>query len=360
MKKIFLVLAALATMAAVSCVKDEQNPDALVPEPEPEVVVDYSKLTFNEFYAVAEEDADKFVELYNAGDVDIDLKDVYIMREEDTETWRGLSGEVVKAKSVFLIKGAKGTTERGLKKGLSGKQNLHLELFAPDGTSLDVFQRGEKGSGWGQDLYADAKPDGSWSRIPDGNGVWKVTTPTENQKNATTGTDDPSIVQEGYVPEPEGKVVFNELNGNGDDNQKYWELYNQTDKEVSLEGYVIIKDEKDDEPAWTGGAEDKILAKGYFTIVGAKGTTPDGFQGGFSAGKSVIVELLDAEGNLLDTFQRGELTEAYPGWGDMDPMPKNKNCSFSRVPDGYGDFVYAAPTLGAANGEKVGDIEQTM
>ena len=36
MKKIFLVLAALATMAAVSCVKDELNPDALV-KPEPPV-----------------------------------------------------------------------------------------------------------------------------------------------------------------------------------------------------------------------------------------------------------------------------------------------------------------------------------
>ena len=36
MKKIFLALAALASMAAVSCVKDEQNPNALVPEPEPE------------------------------------------------------------------------------------------------------------------------------------------------------------------------------------------------------------------------------------------------------------------------------------------------------------------------------------
>ena len=40
MKKIFLALAAFAAMTAVSCVKDEQNPDALVPEPEPEVVYD--------------------------------------------------------------------------------------------------------------------------------------------------------------------------------------------------------------------------------------------------------------------------------------------------------------------------------
>ena len=36
MRKIFLAFAALATMAAVSCVKDELNPDALV-KPEPPV-----------------------------------------------------------------------------------------------------------------------------------------------------------------------------------------------------------------------------------------------------------------------------------------------------------------------------------
>ena len=35
MKKIFLALAALAAMTAVSCVKDEQNPNALVPEVKP-------------------------------------------------------------------------------------------------------------------------------------------------------------------------------------------------------------------------------------------------------------------------------------------------------------------------------------
>lgn len=361
MKKIFLAFAALATMAAVSCVKDEMNPNALIPEPEPEVVYDYSKLTFNEFYAIADQDADKFVEIYNRSDEEISLEGVYIIREEDAETWRGIKGEVVPANGIFVIKGAKGSTDRGLIKGLSGKQNLHLELFAPDGTSLDVFQRGEKGNGWGNDIE-EGKPSGSWSRIPDGIGTWKVTEATEGLANATEGTDDATIVQNVIEEEttPEATVVLNELNGNGEDNKKYWELYNLSNEEVSLEGYTIIKDEKDDEPAWTGGADDKIAAKGYFTIVGAKGTTPDGFQGGFSAGKSVIVELFDAEGKLLDTFQRGKLTEEYPGWGDMDPMTKNEDASFSRVPDGTGAFVYAAPTLGAANGAKTGDIEQTM
>ena len=48
MKRIFIAFAAIAAMSAVSCVKDEMNPEALVPEKEPEVVYDYSKLVLNE------------------------------------------------------------------------------------------------------------------------------------------------------------------------------------------------------------------------------------------------------------------------------------------------------------------------
>ena len=44
MKKIFLALAALAAMTAVSCVKDEKNPNALVPEVKP---VKYTDLLLN-------------------------------------------------------------------------------------------------------------------------------------------------------------------------------------------------------------------------------------------------------------------------------------------------------------------------
>lgn len=357
MKKIFIMLSAIASMLAVSCVQDELNPDALVPEEEPEVVVDYTKLVLNELSG-AGEDADKFFELYNNGDQDIDLEGVTINKDEEL-SWTGVKGQVVPAKGCFAIVGAKNSTADGFSSGFSAKKSVIVELYAPDGTRLDVFQRGEKGSEWGAQSLDEN--EGSWSRIPDGTGAFMIT-PTATAGAANNGegaTEDPALVANEGAPESAATVVLNELNGNGEDNEKYWELYNLSDAEISLEGYTIVKDE-DADPAWTGGAEDKIPAKGYFTIVGAKGTTPDGFSGGFSAGKSVIVELFDAEGKLLDTFQRGELTEEYPGWGDMDPMAKNKEASFSRVPDGTGAFVYAAPTLGTANGAKTGDIEQTM
>ena len=37
----------------------------------------------------------------------------------------------------------------------------------------------------------------------------------------------------------------------------------------------------------------------------------------------------------------------------------DKTSSFSRVPNGTGEFAWAAPTKGAANGDKVADLEHT-
>ena len=340
MKKIFLALAAFATMAAVSCVKDEQNPDALVPAPEPEVVYDYSKLVLNELSG-AGEDNEKFWELYNTGDQEIDLAGVTINKDEEL-AWTGVKGQKIPAKGFFAIVGAKGTTADGFKSGFSAKKSVIVELYAPDGTKLDTFQRGEKGSAWGDQGLDNNK--GSWSRIPDGTGAFMITPEaTPGVANNDSGaTADPDLVGNGdvVVPEPEPSIVLNELYGAGEDNEKFFELYNPGSKEVSLKGYTINKDE---ELCWTGG-DIKIAAKGFYLILGAKGTTETGFSSGFSAKKTVIVELFDAEGKKIDTFQRGD---KGAGWGDS---AENNKGSWSRIPDGTGAFkITPNVTGGAAN-----------
>ena len=78
-----------------------------------------------------------------------------------------------------------------------------------------------------------------------------------------------------------------------------------------------------------------------------------GFNAGLSAKKGVKVELVDASGKVVDKFVRG--TDADPF--EEEPLSENKEASYSRVPDGTGDWAYAAPTLSTANGEKTGDIE---
>ena len=154
---------------------------------------DWSKLKLNEVYG-AGADEEKFFELYNGGDFAIKLTGVTINKDEEL-TWTGIDGEVVPAKGFFAIVGGKGTTPRGFSSGFSAKKSVLIELFDNKGNKIDQFQRGEKGDDgtWGASL---SNNKGSWSRIPDGTGKWKMTaTFTPGEANSTDGTDDPDVKQ---------------------------------------------------------------------------------------------------------------------------------------------------------------------
>lgn len=164
-------------------------------------------------------------------------------------------------------------------------------------------------------------------------------------------------------------IVLNEIDGQN----KFIELYNVTDAEVSLEGVQIVKYDSSKEGGksvtWTGAKGMKLAAKGFIYIESTDLANPDEdgdenyvyqsdnhiFNGGLSPKKNVKIELLDPKDNVLDTFIRGE---EGAGWNQVKGYNNNKEASFSRVPDG-GEWAYAAPTKGTANGEKTGDIEQT-
>ena len=165
-------------------------------------------------------------------------------------------------------------------------------------------------------------------------------------------------------------VVLNELSGA----DKFIELYNTTDKEISLEGLSLVKYDASKDggksTTWTGKAGMKIAAKGYVVLESsdladeAEGGDPNYayesanhvFKGGLSGKKNLKIELVDEQENVLDAFARGE---EGAGWNQVSGFNNDKKHTFSRVPDGTGEFVYADPTKGAANGAKVADIEQT-
>ena len=154
---------------------------------------DFTKLVLNELYGAADNDAEKFIELYNNGDDPIKLKDVVIKKDEG-EAWKGLDGEVIMGHSFFTIVGAKGTTERGISSGFSSKKSVLIELYDPNNNLIDKFQRGEKEDAWGNQSLA--KVSGSWSRCPNGTGKFMITdVPTLGEKNPDTGTEDPTVVQ---------------------------------------------------------------------------------------------------------------------------------------------------------------------
>ena len=165
-------------------------------------------------------------------------------------------------------------------------------------------------------------------------------------------------------------VVLNELSGA----DKFIELYNTTDQAISLEGLCLVKYDSSKDggksTTWTGKAGMTIAAKSYVVLESSDLSDPveDGdpnyayesanhvFKGGLSGKKNVKIELQDAKENVLDTFVRGE---EGAGWNQVGNFTNNKQNTFSRVPNGTGEWAYAAPTKGAANGEKTGEIEQT-
>lgn len=164
-------------------------------------------------------------------------------------------------------------------------------------------------------------------------------------------------------------LVLNELSGA----DKFIELYNATDKEISLEGVYLVKHDKSKDggksTTWTGKAGMKIAAKGYVVLESSDLSDPaeDGdpnyayesenhvFKGGLSGKKNVFIELYDAKDNKLSEFKRGD---EGAGWNQVSGFNNDKKHTFSRCPDGTGDWAYADPTKGKANGAKVADIEQ--
>lgn len=149
---------------------------------------DWSKLKLNEVYG-AGADNEKFFELYNGSDFPIKLTGVNISKDEEN-CWTGIDGEVVPAHGFFAIIGAKGTTPRGFSSGFSAKKSVIVEIFAPDGTKLDTFQRGNKDDQgkWGTSI---TNYSGSWSRVPNGTGKWMRTdTFTPGAANSTSATED--------------------------------------------------------------------------------------------------------------------------------------------------------------------------
>ena len=163
-------------------------------------------------------------------------------------------------------------------------------------------------------------------------------------------------------------IVLNELSGA----DKFIELYNTTDKELSLEGVYLVKYDSSKDggksTTWTGAAGMKIAAKGYVVLESSDLSDPaeDGdpnyayesanhvFKGGLSGKKNLKIELVDAQENVLDAFARGE---EGAGWNQVSGFNNDKKHTFSRVPDGTGEWAYADPTKGAANGAKVAEIE---
>ena len=310
----------------------------------PAPLADYSKLKINEVSGVGN-DNDKFYELINIGDVDIPLAGCKIYYDNDPfstssstppVTWTGCDDQVIKAGGLMSLIGR--NTLCSFTTGLTAQRDIRVTLKDPNGNLIDEFIRA-------QDAGNYAITDKSFSRIPDGTGLFYFTDPTPDVLNGTSAA---GLIE---VPATQENLVINEVDGNG----KFVEIYNRGTESVSLEGLTLVKNESG--TWWTGGADVTLAAGGFYTVAqsgGASGANEYTGASGISAKQNVKFELKNTDGTVIDTFARTN----GGNWSDSvtPDYSSGTQYSFSRCPDGIGSFQLAVPSCNATNGASAGDI----
>jgi hypothetical protein len=156
------------------------------------------------------------------------------------------------------------------------------------------------------------------------------------------------------VPADYSKLKLNEVSGVGGDSEKFYELINLGDEDIPLYGCKIYYNANENTggtlPAgkgdltWTGSAVQTIEAGSLFSLIGRN--TAGSFTRGLTAARILIITLEDPEGNVIDKCIRAADTGEY-NFTDK---------SFSRIPDGTGDFYFTMPTPSATNGSSTAGL----
>ena len=300
----------------------------LLPEEPP---VDYTKLKINEVNGVG-----KWFEIYNTGDVEINLEDVtvhYSNKEPASYdlTWTGEATQTIPAGEYFVVPG----TEQA--KGLSANNaNVRLQLRTPDGTPLDTYEK----------LFGIPSGDPLWNkshaRIPDGTGAWYYTADDVGTSGATNGTSTDGLTR---IGEEEGAIDYSQLKineVNGVSGQKWVEIYNEGTEAIPLEGVTIKYSNNGGSTfstQWTFASGDVITSKGYFSN--------DAQLGSLSANNATVVVTINTpSGDPIDTYAKPlNINSGYTAI---------YNVAHARIPDGTGNWYYlvgnSSGTKNATNG----------
>ena len=319
------------------------------------VAIDYSVLRLNELNG-----NDKFIEIYNAGTDAINLNGVYI-EKDDAQNWIGDNTVKIEAGAYLVLYSEDVVADHPdvpealiFHSGLSAKKNVRIQLFTPAGVSIDDFNLTNIDAN--DPAYIPAP--GSYSLNADGNWYYADATPGAVNVDGTVAV---LGLEGGDTPEPPTpdepdytNLVLNELNGT----DKFIEIYNKGDMDLSLEGMYIMKDDYIAGATWTADATVVAPAHGYVLLYSedVQIDMPDYpenliFHSGLSSKKTVRITLFMPDGTVRDEFTRGTTGEWGQTISDVKPQ------SFARTPDG-GDWKLAEATPGAANPSTGEDIPQ--
>jgi hypothetical protein len=166
------------------------------------VPVDYSKLVLNEISG-----NNKFVEIYNSGDVDIPMQGVKLQRNDGPSggsEWVGTASDFIPAKTYRLIlfnsPSAGLTTNPAytgwtVGSGISSGQILKVAIVDPTGNPIDVFIRGDVPlPAWQTTKDVTQDSTNSYSRMD--STTWAYAAPTPG---AVNGTKVAEIITPGYL-----------------------------------------------------------------------------------------------------------------------------------------------------------------
>lgn len=260
-----------------------------------------------------------FVEIYNAGNEEVDLGG-FILQDEKGESEEYIipAGTMVGAKSVILFTQAKeGNPDGSFGFGL-GKGGDKVVFLDSERRIVDEIA-----------LPEEDMPEGtSYSRVGDGGATWEIMTPTGGQSNGT-------------APSLKGVVVLNEVytfsGQESADDLDYIELYNTSSEEVDVAGYRMWEGGGQEE-AWTFPTGSVIPAHGFLVVKcdkeGLLGDATKYPSWGLSKNDEVVV-LADADYNVIDQVETPNMSEGE---------------AYGRKTDGADEWViFAELTEGKSN-----------
>lgn len=142
--------------------------------------INYAGVVINEIWAGGPTDEHKFIELYNKTNEPIDISDVYFERNDEGEIGRIPEGTVLGGGKYYIL-GTKSNINNPVNpeepydhfvtKGFSAKKSIRFIMFSPLGNEMDRFLRGSEDN---LDAGISDLAPGSYSRIPNGTGEWKI------------------------------------------------------------------------------------------------------------------------------------------------------------------------------------------
>lgn len=260
----------------------------------------FTPLAFSKLYINEISGNEKWLEVYNDGDTDVDMKGYFIRKinekGEKDDSFYIIPGNVVPAGGYKSWQRDKNCTDGStFKWGISAKKDVAFTIIDTEGKEVDHFEIKE-------DLYSEGF-NRTVGRETDGADKLVIfTTGTRNASNSGGTIQVPT--------ENPKKIYINEINGNkinkaGEDDQPKWlEIYNGEKEEVDISNYTIQKiDEKGNIDNWFIPVQTTIAAEGFLVweqdSLCENGST---FTWGISARKNVSFKLFDPNGTMIDYF----------------------------------------------------------